>query len=230
MSLIGIDGCRGGWLCVADTDGVLGAAIVPTLAAILDAHRPRVVVIDIPIGLAERGPRRCDALARRALAPTRASSVFPAPVRGALGHPTYEATCAAHRAIDGRALSKQAWCILPKIAEVDALLQRRPEWRGPVHEGHPELSFATWNHGVPLRHGKRTPEGRVERRALIEARWPGAVDRLTPALPPGAWAADDLLDAFAVLWTAHRIAAGEAVRRPEPPDLDGTGLRMAITA
>jgi len=39
---------------------------------------------------------------------------------------------------------------------------------------------------------------------------------------------DDLLDAFAVLWTARRIAEGKAVTLPARPPLDSFGLRMAI--
>jgi predicted RNase H-like nuclease len=81
-----------------------------------------------------------------------------------------------------------------------------------------------------MTHAKKTNEGRVERRALIDARWPGVVDRLASTLPRGAWAPDDLLDAVAVLWTAHRLARGEAVVRPDPPARDATGLRMSITA
>lgn len=230
MTIIGIDGCRGGWLCVCETHGELEALVAPTLAHLLERRMPDIVVIDMPIGLSPHGPRACDTLARRALAPTRASSLFPAPVRGALGHATYEVTCAAHRAIDGRAISKQSWFILPRIVEVDALVQKQPRWRDVLHEGHPELSFATWNGGAPMAHAKRTADGRAERRALVESRWPGAVARLAPTLPRGTYAPDDLLDAFAVLWTAHRLARGEAVARPDPPDHDATGLRMSITA
>ncbi len=229
MTLAGIDGCRGGWLCVVERGGVLTATITATLAAWLAAERPDLAVIDIPIGLTEADSRECDVLARQAL-PGRASSIFPAPVRGALGHDSYAAACAAHRACDGRAMSKQAWFILPKIAEVDALLQADPQWRAVLHEGHPELSFATWNGGRPMVAAKRTLLGRLDRRSLIEGRWPGRLEALAESLPRAAYQADDLLDACAVLWTADRLSKGKAVVRPAAPAYDETGLRMSIVA
>ena len=44
----------------------------------------------------------------------------------------------------------------------------------------------------------------------------------------GAVADDDLLDAFAALWSAQRLARGEARVLPSSPELDGTGLAMEI--
>ena len=38
----------------------------------------------------------------------------------------------------------------------------------------------------------------------------------------------DILDAFAALWTAERIAAGRARTLPEQPPMDDTGLPMRI--
>ncbi len=230
MTLAGIDGCRGGWLCVSQHGDAVAVDITAALAPWLASRRPGLVVIDMPIGLPDAGPRACDRLVREALHPGRASSVFSAPVRGALGHPTYEATCAAHRAIDGRGLSMQAWHILPKIAEVDAVLQTDCVWRGVLHEGHPELSFATWNGGAPMSRPKRSADGRAERRALVDGTWPGAVGTALEHLPRGAYALDDLLDAFAVLWTARRLAQGTARYVPERPPSDGTGLSMGIVA
>jgi len=230
MHLAGIDGCRAGWLCVSEQGDEITVVITAALAPWLASSRPDLVVIDMPIGLPDTGPRECDRLARTALRPGRASSVFSAPVRGALGHPTYEATCAAHRAVDGRGLSLQAWHILPKIAEVDAVLQSDSVWRGVLHEGHPELSFATWNGGAPMSRPKRSADGRAERRALVDEAWPGAVGAAIGQLPRQAYELDDLLDAFALLWTARRLERGTARCLPARPQSDGTGLSMAIVA
>jgi hypothetical protein len=41
---------------------------------------------------------------------------------------------------------------------------------------------------------------------------------------------DDILDAFAALWTAERIAPGEAVTLPEVPPRDRHGLPMEMVA
>ncbi len=53
-----------------------------------------------------------------------------------------------------------------------------------------------WNYERPLAHAKRTPEGRAERMALIAPDYGDVVETLGPSLPRGAWAVDDLLDAF----------------------------------
>lgn len=230
MRLAGIDGCRAGWLCVAECDSHPVVFLAAHLAPWLEAFQPQLAVIDMPIGLPDAGPRRCDVLARQALRPPRTSSLFPAPVRGVLHQPTYAAACAAHRALDGRALSKQTWFLLPKIREVDRLLQEGAAWRPVLHEGHPELSFATWRGGLPMSLSKKTVAGREERARCVASHWPTLLDEARAALPRAGWSDDDLLDACALLWTARRRAAGTAHVRPDPADRDATGLTMAIVS
>jgi predicted RNase H-like nuclease len=80
----------------------------------------------------------------------------------------------------------------------------RADW---LIEVHPELSFRTLA-GEDLA-PKRSPSGAARRRALIAARFPDALQRLDAV----RWrrsevAADDLLDAYAALWTARRVVAG----------------------
>lgn len=41
---------------------------------------------------------------------------------------------------------------------------------------------------------------------------------------------DDLIDACAAAWTAGRIARGQAVSFPSPPERDAAGLPVAIWA
>jgi uncharacterized protein DUF429 len=48
-------------------------------------------------------------------------------------------------------------------------------------------------------------------------------------LGPGA-NRDDLYDAFAALWTAHRISRGAAVEMPTDPEYDAAGLPMRIVS
>lgn len=229
--LLGVDGCEGGWLVVRLEADNLAASIQSTLADILaSAPRDAVIAIDIPIGLPTSGARRCDVDARKLLGRGRASSVFPAPVRTTLGASTYAEACARHRRADGRAISKQCFALLPKIEEVDATLRTLADPQVRVREIHPELSFAVWNGGTAMPHAKRTLRGRTARSDLIDSYWPAARRSLMSKLPRGGWAADDLLDAFAALWTAGRIAAGTALRLPESPDPDASGLRMEMWA
>ena len=178
------------------------------------------MAVDAPIGLVERGARACDVAARAVLGPRR-SSVFPAPLRPLLGAASYAEASRLRRAIEGKGLSRQTWAIVPKIVELDALLraQRRP--RAPsLREVHPEVSFLKLNRDRPLAASKRKPEGRAERLALLRGWCGDAIDRALAERRALACAADDVLDAFAALWTAERIARGAAISLPPEPPRD----------
>lgn len=219
--LVGVDGCRGGWVAAMDRGGGRTEVIVRrSFADVLDLGA-LVVGIDMPIGLASDRPRACDIQARARLGPRR-SSVFPAPVRSVLGARNHADAVVRSRASCGRGLSIQAWNLVPKVAEVDALV----EPGDPVVEVHPELSFALLA-GAPLRTRKKDPAGRHERLGLLTGPFPDVADHLA-SRPPGC-AADDVLDAHAVLWTVRRIAAGTAISLGDG-DRDERGHVMAITA
>ncbi len=229
-TVAGVDGCRGGWVVVSDTHGHVDACVVRDFSAVLDTlPSDAFVAIDIPIGLTDAGPRDADRDARRLLGRVRASSVFPAPARAALAATTYSDACARHEQADGRRMSHQAFNILAKVREVDAVMASNPALQARVREASPELSFATWNGGVPMQHRKTRPEGRNERAALIDAAWPGARARVWSVVR-GLAAADDLHDAFATMWTARRVRDGVARAVPAVPVMDAHGLRMEIVA
>jgi predicted RNase H-like nuclease len=114
-----------------------------------------------------------------------------------------------------------------RIHEVDGKLRREPELQGRVREIHPEVCFFAWA-GEPMRHAKRTAEGKAERLALVNEHFRGAFDDLRVLIPQRLAAADDLLDAFAALWTAERILRGEASTVPKVPPEDRYGLRMEM--
>lgn len=218
--IAGVDGCRRGWMAVVKD----GASIEPRLCAsdeeLLQLFEScAVVAIDVPIGLAEGGPRACDHHARRFLG-RRAGSVFPAPLRPLLALRDYAEANRVSNRLQQRGISKQGWAIVPKVEQVDRLLQRHRELRPRVYEVHPEVSFAYWNNGAALE-PKRSPLGLESRRALVRAHF-GEL----PPVPRGA-REDDLLDAFAALWTAERILAGRAQTLGDA-HADLTGLPMRI--
>jgi predicted RNase H-like nuclease len=221
----GVDGCRGGWVGAGRLpDGVITVRTFERFASLLTCWPNAVVAIDIPIGLAACGPRASDRLARLRLGPRRAS-VFPPPPRAALHARTYLEACALRRSIEGKAVSKEAWGIFAKIAEVDAIVA--PELQESLIEAHPELCFATMNGGRPLVNGKKTTAGRLERVELLRRCLPGSDANFDAPRPRGC-APDDLLDCLAVLWTAERYRRGEAARLPPVEERDDRGLRMEI--
>jgi predicted RNase H-like nuclease len=211
----GIDGCRAGWIAV----GVDGSDVEVRVGALADVLRgaPRPVAIDVPIGLFDdgaSGDRACDKAARARLGRPRASSVFAPPTRKALAARAWRA---------GLGLSKQAFGLLPAMREVDAwITPARQRW---IAEAHPELAFALLA-GAPMRHAKRTREGRAERIAALPRAFAGVVR----GGPPSGARWDDLLDACALAWTADRIRRGVALRLPARPSKDARGLRMEILA
>jgi predicted RNase H-like nuclease len=232
MRLMGIDGCRAGWV-VAEADDDLASmrfSIVSNLSAVVDqATAARsVVVIDIPIGLPDSGPRSADIAARQAVKP-RGSSVFPAPCRATLPAGTYQVACALNGQACGKRLSRQAFAILPKIPEVDQLVT--PDIQGWVREGHPEVTFATLA-GHAMRHSKKTVQGEQDRLAILAANGlQFGVQATRLALGRGRVATDDLIDAAACLMTAYRIFAARARILPAGvPCRDAKGLRTEIVA
>lgn len=227
-SVAGVDGCRGGWLCVRKDREILTHFVANSFSKLLDRLPVETIIaIDIPIGLTEAGPRMCDIEARRLLGPPRASSVFAAPIRAALSASTYDEACILHQRADGRRVSKQAFGILWKIAEVDRVLRRNSALQDRIREMHPEVSFTIWNGGSALRYQKRCVEGRAEREHLIKDEFP-TIRRLYSGLRGQSFAVDDLNDAIAALWTARRIAANQARVLPNAPPVDAFGLRMEI--
>lgn len=227
--VVGVDGCRGGWLWVAKDlcDGAFLAGIAASFGEVLTAGIPTILAVDIPIGLPETGSRICDKTARAILGP-RASSVFPSPIRPMLQAHSYPEACAVGESREGRKISRQGFAILPKIREVDACFKLDPSLSNRVREIHPELCFWAMNGNRPMSHPKRTPEGAAERSELISAVHGEGALELGGAWPKGQFANDDLLDALAALWTAERIHRGQATTFPEKPPLDSTGLRMEM--
>jgi predicted RNase H-like nuclease len=216
--VLGVDGCRGGWVGIVLTPdhrihGVAGADIAAVVEAATDAAgRPAVVGVDMPLHLSANGWRPCDRAVRAHLGAKR-SSVFPVPPAEALAVDDYAAACAVSRALTGKAFSRQLWMLRPKIRELEAW------WAAAgaavdVREVHPETSFSLMV-GAPIAASKRTADGRAARRAALRDQGIDIPDDLRPG--GGLAGADDVLDAAAVAWSARRVAAGTARSFPDPP-------------
>jgi len=221
----GVDGYKGGWIALKVSSAFRSTAIeFVDLSRILRNHPKDLAVlsVDIPIGLLD-GPRACDRVARQLLGPVRGCSVFPAPCRSALHADEYREACVINQHKTGHGLSRQAWCICPKIREVDEAIDSGTQnW---VFEVHPEVSCWAINGCRPMTHRKKKREGQDERLSLLRKVFPW-IEEHTYHRPPGG-GIDDLLDAAAAAWSALRIYGGNA-RCVCPPERDGRGLEVAI--
>jgi len=224
----GLDGCRGGWVLAAGRVGTDIPVTIEVMAgfgevlARVQAGDLEAVAVDMPIGLADLQPRRCDGEARARLG-TRHSSVFPAPLRPLLDVASWDEALALNRELTGKGISRQAFGILPKVREVDQAIT--PEIQDRIVEAHPEVSFALLA-GGPMAHSKRSPAGRAERLAALVGPF-SDITQTTGQRLQGT-APDDVLDAYALLWTASRWVRGEAVVLGG--ERDARGLRMEIVA
>ncbi len=116
MLVLGIDGCRDGWLVVALRGGTFHSAnFSPTVAEALQAHRAaRVVAIDIPIGTEAKRFRSVDAEARKRLG-LRGSTIFETPPLEVLRQPDFASAVSLCRKLTGKGLSQQSYALRTKI-------------------------------------------------------------------------------------------------------------------
>ena len=220
--VIGVDGCKGGWVFVRLENGAFAAAAIYASFAVgvrasVDAT---MIGVDIPIGYPAPPAleRAADGEARDMVRPLTAS-VFPALHPNVLAEPDKAAANDISLELTGHRVNPLSFALRNKIIEVrDAAAQDER-----VYEVHPEVSFRELA-GHPLA-SKKQWNGHVERRALLEAAGkeiPGDLGRA------GTAAADDILDAAVAAWSANRIDAEAASPLPNPPEPDANGRPVAI--
>ncbi|MDH5423114.1 MAG: DUF429 domain-containing protein [Acidimicrobiia bacterium] len=200
MKAIGIDASATRWALVALVNGQFSeAVVVASLTQHLDLlDEADAIGIDIPLTSPIKGTRKAESEARRRLT-GRSSSVFSTPPADVLAEPTYQAALAKARSKYGYGISAQAFALRHAITDAHSSGLE-------LHEVHPELSFARMNGGPGLAR-KKSWAGMQHRIQLL--RREGIVLPPDPG-PVGQLPTDDLLDACAAAWTAHRIAGGTA--------------------
>ena len=202
MAVLGVDGWRGRWAGALLDGRSVRLLVLDDVAAVLAVPGVEVVAIDMPIGLSDDGVRACDVQARRRLG-RAGSSVFPAPLRRVLHAEDYVDACGISVGASGKALSRQAWNLVPAIRSLDDSLGEPPDDR--VAEVHPELAFRAIDGRVT--DPKVTARGLVQRLAALR----GVMDvEAALADAPRRLPAVDALDACAAAWSARRIAEGTA--------------------
>jgi len=208
----GADGCKDKWIAVVESHSGRTEIWEPQpFGGLCRSPSLELIVIDIPIGLVNSGAREADTAARRFLR-QRACCVFTAPIRPMLDCQTWVEACSLRFEIEAKKISKQQFGILSKVREVDAELRRGAGVK--VREGHPEVSFAIMNGDSPIPISKKKRAGKAQRQELIYAQFPDAKLRISEC----RIYVEDILDAYALLWTARRIQHGSARRFPSSGD------------
>lgn len=223
LPVLGVDAAKGGWvgaLLEAGGHGTPALFVAQSVQELLDQTGPvTVVAIDIPIGLPDSSRRQADVQTRELLG-AKASSVFTTPVREAVYAATYGEANEVNRQRLGKGISQQAYGLRRRIMEVDAWL--RQDLDLVVAEVHPEASF-TELAGQPVMSRKRSAEGAQERRELL-----ARAGVYVPGSAPHGVSPDDMIDACAAAWTAHRIKTGRARTVPAEPEKFSDGIPAAI--
>ena len=132
-AVIGVDGCRAGWVGVHWSDDDAAAVLVAgtmleLVGGLVAAHGPvDVVGVDIPLHLPTDAPRAAEREARRRL-PGRASTVFGSPSSAAIDAPDYAEANRLNRAHNAGGSLFLAWNL-------------RKHSNAQLLEGHPGLSI-----------------------------------------------------------------------------------------
>ncbi|GAA4396707.1 DUF429 domain-containing protein [Nibrella viscosa] len=203
--VIGLDGCRYGWIaaCISDNDN-LSFSLLAQLTDLPQLNEAGQILIDMPVGFADQQYRLCDIAARDLLRPFRHSSVFFTPHRDAVFASSYAEACRINRLRTGTAISVQTWHICGKIIEVDRYIAANPGI--PLAESHPELCFYGLS-GQACRHPKNTQPGISERLGIIASKEPqyrSTIGQAMHAIRKSAAKPDDILDAAVLAIIAKR--------------------------
>jgi predicted RNase H-like nuclease len=116
-----------------------------------------------------------------------------------------------------------------KIREVHDYMRSHPGSGHFLYEVHPRLSFLELRGGlVENPSGKNRPRFRDQLSYLCDIYPTDTLYQALTAFRHAEASRRDILDAFAILWSAKRIATSRAERLPSTPVYDARGFDMAI--
>ena len=116
-----------------------------------------------------------------------------------------------------------------KIREVHDYMRANPGSGHFLYEVHPRLSFLELRGGlVEQQPGDRKPRFRDQLSFLCDIFPSEALYQALTAFRHAEASRHDILDAFAMLWSAKRIATSRAERLPSMPVYDARGFDMAV--
>jgi predicted RNase H-like nuclease len=175
-------------------------------------------MIDLPVGLPDRGYRQCDVEARALVG----SRVFLGARWGVWGFERYEDANEHYWGKGDKGISRQLWCIRSKLREVNTSMS--PARQAKLQETHPELVFRRLA-GGPL-DSKKSESGCKQRIELLRSHDIRDIDRWLGSRKGTGIGRDDLIDACACA-----LAAWDSKNRlPSIKEIptDPRGIRMEI--
>ena len=116
-----------------------------------------------------------------------------------------------------------------KVGEVHDFMRANPGAGHFLYEVHPHLSFLELRGGLmEARRDGRKPRFRDQLSYLCDIYPSEALYQALTAFRHAEASRHDILDAFAMLWSAKRIATSRAERLPSTPVYDARGFDMAV--
>ncbi|MCW3167034.1 DUF429 domain-containing protein [Chryseobacterium sp. 09-1422] len=230
QKLIGIDGCKYGWVAVSMKSDT--ADLFKSLADLINFYpESSMFMIDMPVGLSniDLKERNCETIARKILSKKRKPSLFSVPCRESIYASTYEEANQINREIIKKGISKQSWGIVQKIREVDQLLQNNRSLVRKIKESHPEVAFHFLNSQQSMEYNKKTAEGQQERLQVLKSfsdRAEVIFNNSMSNFKRKHVSADDILDSICLAVTLEEmINSGSSF---EDGNLDSLGIPMKI--
>jgi predicted RNase H-like nuclease len=215
---IGIDGYRRGWVAVyIDEAGGRFFDHSSSLDDLLAVPHTRAM-IDLPVGLPDRGYRRCDVEARAVVG----SRVFLGARWGVWEFERFQAANDHYWRTGDPGISQQLWCIRHKLRDVNTAMT--PARQVKLRETHPELVFRRLA-GGPL-DSKKSESGREQRIELLRSHGIRDIHRWVGMRKGTGIGRDDLIDACACALAA-RYSKNRLPSIKEIPT-DPRGIRMEI--
>lgn len=228
-TVVGIDGCKGGWIAASICNDELKIEKFTYISEIAEKIPFTIALIDMIIGLPDKGHRtRPDKQAREILRPI-SSTVFPAPCRNAVYKETREEQNQENLKEFGKKLTLQTMAIIPKIREVDEFLLKHEDYKKRLMESHPEVcfvSFSGWNLS-----SKHSASGIISRVELLAKHLPQVtLDLIATEAKKNKCNEDDVVDAICLAVTARLHRRNKTKRLPlgYSPKKDAKGLPMQM--
>ncbi len=222
--MIGIDGCKQGFMIARLKDFNLTFSIESDLTSILSDKD--LILIDVPLGC----PNSVDEIRPepmiRPYLKKRASSVFNVPALQCFISNQYNEVNMINKQILNKGLSKQSFGIMPIIRKVNDFILNYPHLN--IHESHPELVF-TWLKGDICTYSKHSEEGIQERVEILISSLPFVKDSLNKALLTYSKTYhQDIVDSCALLVCAYLINQRGSIMIPQHPQRNSQGIEMKI--